>query len=97
MITVPITDAMVPNLYVQVDLVGAAARTDDHGDPDPKLPKRPAYAVGTIDLAVPPKQRTLAVTVAPSAAKVAPGRDRELAIEVTRRGRQAGARTPRPR
>ena len=79
---VPITDTMVPNLFVQVDLVGAAARTDDKGLPDPKLPKRPAYAVGQLNLPVPPKKRTLAVSVTPSAAKIAPGDAAKLAIEV---------------
>src|SRR6185503_19239535 len=53
---VPITDELVPNLYVQVDLVGAAVRAGDNGVPDPKLPKRPAYAVGSINLPIPPKQ-----------------------------------------
>ncbi|MGN6106868.1 MAG: DUF6049 family protein, partial [Kofleriaceae bacterium] len=81
-ITVPISDAMVPNMYVQVDLVGMAPRLDDHGDPDPKLPKRPAYASGTINLPVPPKQRTLAVEVAPQAPKLAPGERARLAVEV---------------
>ena len=81
-ITVPITDAMVPNMYVQVDLVGMAARTDDKGDPDPKLPKRPAYAVGSIDLPVPPKQRTLKVSVTPNAPKVGPGDQAKLAVSV---------------
>ncbi|MBL9020100.1 MAG: Ig-like domain-containing protein [Myxococcales bacterium] len=82
-IKVPITDAMVPNMYVQVDLVGAAARTDDKGQPDPKLPKRPAYAVGTINLPVPPKQRTLKVTVAPNVPKLAPGESAKLTLNVT--------------
>jgi len=81
-ITVPIADTMVPNLTVQVDLVGAAPRLDDHGHPDPKLPKRPAYAVGSVSLSVPPKQRTLHVTVSPSAAKVGPGDKATLAIGV---------------
>ncbi|HEY6037193.1 MAG TPA: DUF6049 family protein, partial [Kofleriaceae bacterium] len=81
-IKVPITEAMVPNLFVQVDLVGMAARTDDHGDPDPKLPKRPAYASGALDLEVPPTQRTLAVKVAPSAAKLAPGEAASIALDV---------------
>jgi uncharacterized protein YfaS (alpha-2-macroglobulin family) len=81
-ITVPISDAMVPNLIVQVDLVGMAARTDDHGAPDPGLPKRPAYAVGSIDLAVPPRQRTLRVAVAPSAAKLSPGEQTQIAVTV---------------
>ncbi|MBS1121226.1 MAG: hypothetical protein H6Q90_3454, partial [Deltaproteobacteria bacterium] len=81
-ITVPISDAMVPNMFVQVDLVGMAARLDDKGDPDPRLPPRPAYAVGQINLPVPPKQRTLAVTVTPNAAKVAPGESARLAVTV---------------
>ncbi len=81
-IKVPITEAMVPNLVVQVDLVGAAARTDDKGDPDPALPKRPAYAVGAIDLPIPPKQRTLAVKVVPSAAKLGPAENLSVAVDV---------------
>jgi hypothetical protein len=81
-ITVPISDALVPNLIVQVDLVGLAARTDDAGVPDPKLPKRPAYAVGTIDLAIPPRQRTLSVDVAPAAARLAPGDRTSIAVAV---------------
>ncbi len=81
-LTVPITDAMTPNLTVQVDLVGAAARTDDHGVADPKLPKRPAYAVGSIDLPIPPKHRALTVTVSPAEAKLAPGASTHLALDV---------------
>jgi hypothetical protein len=81
-IKVPITDALVPNLFVQVDLVGAAPRTDDKGDVDPKLPKRPAYAVGSINLPVPPKQRTLKVDVAPAQAKVAPGESTRISLVV---------------
>ncbi|HUJ59836.1 MAG TPA: Ig-like domain-containing protein [Kofleriaceae bacterium] len=82
LIEVPIEDAMTPNIDVQVDVVGAAARIDDHGNPDPSLPKRPAYAVGAIDLPIPPKQRTLAVAVTPAAAKLGPGETTRLAIEV---------------
>jgi alpha-2-macroglobulin len=81
-IKVPITEQMVPNMYVQVDLVGMTARTDDHGDPDPKLPKRPAYAKGEIDLPVPPKQRTLKVTVAPNAPKLAPGESAKISLDI---------------
>ncbi len=81
-IQVPISDAMTPNMYVQVDLVGAAERLDDDGEPDPKLPKRPAYAVGSLDLPVPPKHRTLAVSVTPKADKVAPGETTSVTVEV---------------
>jgi uncharacterized protein YfaS (alpha-2-macroglobulin family) len=81
-IKVPIDDTMTPNLYVQVDLVGAAARVDDQGEPDPALPKRPAYAVGQINLPIPPKQRTLDVVVTPAAQKLAPGETTKIAVEV---------------
>ncbi|HEY5944819.1 MAG TPA: DUF6049 family protein [Kofleriaceae bacterium] len=79
---VPIEDRMTPNLFVQVDLVGLAVRANDRGEPDPKLPKRPAYAVGAINLSVPPKQRALQVVVTPSAAKLGPGESATLALEV---------------
>src|SRR6185295_18414271 len=71
-----------PNLYVQVDIVGEQVRTDDAGNPDPKLPKRPAYAAGSIDLQIPPKARTLNVEVTPAAAKLGPGEETSLAVVV---------------
>jgi len=81
-ITVPITDAMTPNLTVHVDLVGAAVRTDDRGVADPKLPKRPAFAAGELDLSIPPRQRTLTVVVTPAAAKLSPAEKTSLSLEV---------------
>ena len=81
-ITVPISDDLVPNLTVQVDLVGTAPRLDDRGHPDPKLPRRPAFAAGSIELAVPPMQRTLGVTAVPSAAKLEPGGKGSIAVTV---------------
>src|SRR5262249_18008995 len=47
---IPIKESYLPNLSVEVDLVGATARTDDTGKPNPALPKRPAYGVGSINL-----------------------------------------------
>ena len=47
-VTVPITDAYTPNVYVQIDVVGAAERLDDKGDAAPQLPRRPAFAKDTI-------------------------------------------------
>jgi uncharacterized protein YfaS (alpha-2-macroglobulin family) len=79
---VPIDDAYVPNVHLQVDLVGAAARTADDGTVDTKLARRPAFASGTIDLSVPPVQRTLAVSVAARDAALEPGGKTELSLEV---------------
>ncbi len=50
----PLVEAMTPNVYVQVDLVGAAARVDEQGNSLPNLPKRPAFASGAIKLDIPP-------------------------------------------
>ncbi|HEY5933396.1 MAG TPA: DUF6049 family protein, partial [Kofleriaceae bacterium] len=73
---------MVPGLTVQVDLAGAAPRLDLAGNPDPKQPRRPAYAMGSVLLDVPPVQRKLAVTATPSASKLAPGERGSIAIAV---------------
>lgn len=70
---IPITDAWVPDLTVQVDLVGQATRTDDQGEPLPGAPKRPAFASGSLQLAVPPLARTLALLVKPRAEALQPG------------------------
>jgi uncharacterized protein YfaS (alpha-2-macroglobulin family) len=70
---VPIEDKHIPNLHVQVDLVGAAARTDDQGEPVTGVPERPAYASGQLDLSVPPLQRTLSLEVTPLEKELEPG------------------------
>lgn len=66
---VPIEESYLPNLYVQVDLVGASDRPDA-----PKgSPKRPAYGVGSLNLSIPPVQRTLTLTAAPRTKGLEPG------------------------
>ncbi|HKE19873.1 MAG TPA: Ig-like domain-containing protein, partial [Kofleriaceae bacterium] len=79
---VPISEAHVPNLTVQVDLVGSAPRVTDAGKPDDRLPRRPAYAVGSIVLPVPPVTRTLKLAVAPRAAKIEPGGRTQVDVAV---------------
>jgi uncharacterized protein YfaS (alpha-2-macroglobulin family) len=70
---VPIEEGFTPNVVVQVDLVGAAPRTDDAGVAQSGLPPRPAFATGEINLSVPPRQRTLSVAAAPREAALEPG------------------------
>ncbi|MCX4239452.1 Ig-like domain-containing alpha-2-macroglobulin family protein [Paraliomyxa miuraensis] len=82
MIEVPIEEAMTPSITVQVDLAGAAPRRGEDGKVDPKLPKRPAYAVGTAALSVPPRQRTLALSVEPGKPKIEPGGETTVAVQV---------------
>ncbi|MCI0489561.1 MAG: MG2 domain-containing protein [Blastocatellia bacterium] len=79
---VPIKDSYTPNLHVQVDLVGAATRTDDEGKPLAQLPKRPAFAKGELNLSVPPLKRRLAVTATPRDLRVEPGGETVVDVEL---------------
>ncbi|MCB0047027.1 MAG: Ig-like domain-containing protein [Caldilineaceae bacterium] len=80
---VPIADEHIPNLILQVDLVGAAPRVDDAGVAIPAAPDRPAYASGSLTLTIPPLNRTLDVAVEPAAARVEPGAETSIDLTVT--------------
>ncbi|MCA9514389.1 MAG: Ig-like domain-containing protein [Myxococcales bacterium] len=82
-VKVPIEAWMVPDITVHVDLSGARERTDDDGKPIPDVPKRPAFASGSITLRVPPEIKRLNVDVAPADPKVSPGADTKVALTVT--------------
>lgn len=60
-LNVPIKESYLPNLHLQVDVVGSAPRTDDEGEALEDVPPRPAYASGHINLEIPPLDRTLSV------------------------------------
>jgi len=77
---VPIEEAHIPNIEVQVELVGAVPRTDVAGQPIEGAPPRPAYGTGSLQLNVPPLSRELDVSVAPQFAELEPGG--ETAIDV---------------
>jgi alpha-2-macroglobulin len=79
---VPIEDAYVPNIDVHIDIVGASTRTNDAGALDPSLPKRPAYARGSISLLVPPVERALTVRAVPREARLEPGAETAVDIEL---------------
>ncbi|HKC62959.1 MAG TPA: alpha-2-macroglobulin family protein, partial [Pyrinomonadaceae bacterium] len=79
---VPVEDAYTPNLYVQVDLAGAAKRTDDKGQVNDKLPKRPAFAKGELNLSIPPLSRKLTVTATPRDKALEPGTETRVDVDV---------------
>lgn len=81
-IAIPIASWMTPNLGVTVYLNGEADRADAAGRPNPDLPKRPAYAMGTLSLSIPPAERRLAVEVAPAAPRVEPGAKTTISVKV---------------
>lgn len=77
-----VPESWIPNVTIGLDLVGSAARRDDEGKPRNDLPERVAYAQGSIQLTVPARPRTLAVSVTPAERKLDPGGNTTLAIEV---------------
>ena len=79
---VPISEAYIPNIHIQVDLAGAAPRLNSQGDPDTTLPQRPAYATGQLGLSVPALARTLSVTVMPRENELEPGGETTLDVQV---------------
>ena len=79
---IPIAESYLPNIMAQVDLVGAASRTDDKGQVDAKLPKRPAFASGSLNLSIPPLKRKLSVATVPRDKAVTPGGETVVNVEV---------------
>jgi uncharacterized protein YfaS (alpha-2-macroglobulin family) len=77
---VPIDEKHIPNLNIQIDLTGSAQRVDDKGDPLEGVPPRPAYAVGTLNLSIPPLARTLTLEFAPDESKLEPGGETSLTV-----------------
>ncbi len=72
-LSIPIEEQYIPNLEIQVDLVGAAPRTGDQGEPLPNVEPRPAYASGSLHLSIPPLLRTLTLQAVPEVSDLAPG------------------------
>ena len=79
---VPIEEKHIPNIDVQVNLVGSTARVDDEGNEIPAAPPRPAYARGRLNLSIPPLSRTLRVDAVPRAQKLEPGAETTIDVMV---------------
>jgi uncharacterized protein YfaS (alpha-2-macroglobulin family) len=79
-VDIPLEEGWTPNVRVQVDLVGAAPRTPQGETARPDLPKQPAFASGSLNLAIPPVGRTLALDVAPRSKAIEPGGETQLNV-----------------
>jgi len=75
-LAVPIGEGDVPNVHVQVDLVGASDGRHGEGA------RGVSFAVATVSLSVPPATRTLAVKPLPRDTAAAPDAQTEVAVEV---------------
>jgi uncharacterized protein YfaS (alpha-2-macroglobulin family) len=81
-VKVKLDDTMLPGVEVAVVLAGSTVREDESGAPDPKLGKRPAFATGRAELAIPAKSRTLTVAVTPRDKKTEPGASTTVGVDV---------------
>ncbi|MBP9664210.1 MAG: hypothetical protein KBD94_06275 [Pyrinomonadaceae bacterium] len=89
---VPLEEKYLPNITAQVDLVGAAPRMKDDGTPltfektggqGARVPTRPAFASGNINLAISTASRKLTVTADPVDQTLAPGGSTKVNVAVT--------------
>lgn len=82
---VPIKGEYTPNINIDVELNGSADRAPD---PEAKtsagkpIPKRPAFASGSLNLEVPPSDRKLNVVATPAEKALEPGADTNVTVEV---------------
>ncbi len=81
-IRVPIKEEYLPNIYVQVDLVGSTPRVDEDGANVANLPNRPAFGSGDLEIEVSKKTRRLAVEAEPRVSTLTPGGETELDVNV---------------
>lgn len=79
---VPITEQYLPNLTVQVDLNGAAERIWFEDARDAKLPKRPAFASGEIELNISTASRKLQVSAETLEKTLEPGGKTKIKLNV---------------
>ncbi|MEP6946147.1 MAG: alpha-2-macroglobulin family protein, partial [Acidobacteriota bacterium] len=79
---IPLDEKYLPNIIAQVDLVGAEARTNDKGEVETKLAKRPAFASGNINLAISTASRKLTVTADAADKTLAPGGSTKINVDV---------------
>jgi alpha-2-macroglobulin len=90
---IPVEEGYLPNFHVKVDLVGAANRTNDKGEIDMSLPKRPAFAAGELNLNVSKASRKLNVAVEPIDRMLEPSGKTSVNIEVKDHLGKASANT----
>jgi uncharacterized protein YfaS (alpha-2-macroglobulin family) len=80
---IPLPEKYLPNIYAQVDLVGAAERQNDKGEIDPKIAKRPAFASGNLNLSISTDVRKLNVSAEPKDKTLEPGGTTKIDVAVT--------------
>jgi alpha-2-macroglobulin len=79
---IPIDESWLPNINVRIDLVGTSPRILYDDERDAKLPKRPAYATGELNLDISTATRNLSVTAEPIEKMLEPGGITKINVDV---------------
>lgn len=82
-VRVPIEEGFLPNVHAQVDLIGSSPRIFyEDAERDARLPKRPAFASGELNLKISTASRRLNVTAEPIEKTLEPGGATKINVSV---------------
>ncbi len=81
-LSIPVKSEWLPNVQVQVTLLGQAPRSEVQAH-ETHVEPRPAIAVGRFNLPISLAERSLSLVVEPQVAKLSPGDETEVSIHVT--------------
>ncbi len=79
---IPIEENYLPNVHVKIDLVGTTPRKVYEDERDAKLPKRPAFASGELNLSISTETRKLNVTAETIVKTLEPGGETKINVDV---------------
>lgn len=90
---IPLEERYLPNIHVKIDLVGTKQRNLYNDKRDAKLPKRPAFASGEVNLNISTATRELNVTAEPTDKTLEPGGETKINVDVKDANGNASANT----
>lgn len=79
---IPLKEKFLPNVHIRIDLVGTQQRVIYEDKRDAKIPKRPAFASGEINLSISDATRNLNVIAEPFEKTLKPGGETKINVAV---------------
>ncbi len=79
---IPLEERYLPNVHIKVDIVGTKQRKLYEDERDAKVPKRPAFASGKVNLNISTATRNLNVTAEPIEKTLEPGGETKINLDV---------------
>ncbi len=90
-IKIPIEERYLPNIELQVELIGESSRKQSSDNSNDQLSKRPAFAVGQLNLSIPPASRSLTVEATPREKAIEPAGETTIDLKLTDASKRAVA------